>query len=67
MDSTRCATAAHGLDAGGYTFAYVAGWAAGDLAKVREAAETVTMAARTILGHCSNDTTTAPDDLTDTA
>ncbi len=59
--------AAHGLDAGGYSFAYVAGWAGGDLTRVRQAAETVTKAARTILGHCSNDTTTAPDDLADTA
>jgi len=54
--------AAHGLDAGGYTFAYVAGWAGGDLTGVRQAAETVTKAARAILGHCS-----APDDLADTA
>jgi len=54
--------AAHGLDAGGYSFAYVAGWAGGDLTGVRQAAETVTKAARTILGHCS-----APDDLADTA
>ena len=40
---------ANGLDASGYTFAYVAGWAGGDVAKVRAAAETVTRAARTIL------------------
>jgi len=59
--------AAHGLDASGYTFAYVAGWAGGDPAKVRQAAETVTKAARTILGYCSADTATAPDDLPDTA
>ncbi len=59
--------AAHGLDAGGYTFAYVAGWAGGDLTRVRQAAETVTKAARTILSHCSANTTTAPDDLADTA
>jgi len=59
--------AAHGLDASGYTFAYVAGWAGGDLTHVRQAAETVTKAARTILGHCSADTGTAPDDLADTA
>jgi len=59
--------AAHGLDAGGYSFAYVAGWAGGDLTGVRQAAETVTKAARTILGHCSANTATAPDDLADTA
>lgn len=41
--------AAHGLDASGYTFAYVAGRAGGDVAKVKAAAETVTRAARTIL------------------
>jgi len=59
--------AAHGLDASGYTFAYVAGWAGGDLTQVRQAAETVTKAARTILSHCSNDTATGSDDLADTA
>ncbi len=59
--------AANGLDAGGYTFAYVAGWAGGDLTHVRQAAETVTKAARTILGYCSADTVTASDDLADTA
>jgi len=59
--------AAHGLDASGYTFAYVAGWAGGDLTRVRQAAETVTKAARTILDHCSADSGTAPDDLADTA
>ncbi len=59
--------AAHGLDASGYSFAYVAGWAGGDLTHVRQAAETVTKAARTILSHCSADSGTAPDDLADTA
>ena len=60
--------AAHGLDASGYTFAYVAGWAGTDLTCVRQAAETVTKAARTILAGCSNaDTATAPDDLADAA
>jgi len=59
--------AAHGLDASGYTFAYVAGWAGGDLTRVRQAAETVTKAARTILERCSADTGTAPDDLADAA
>ncbi len=59
--------AVHGLDASGYTFAYVAGWAGGDLTGVRQAAETVTKAARTILSRCSADTGTAPDDLADTA
>ncbi len=58
---------AQGMHAGGYSFAYVAGWAGGDLSMVREAAETVTKAARTILGHCSADTGTAPDGLADTA
>jgi len=42
-------TAAAGMDAAGYTFAYVAHWAGGDLATVRQAAETVTKAARSIL------------------
>jgi len=32
--------AAHGLDASGYSFAYVAGWAGGDLSMVRQAADT---------------------------
>ena len=41
--------AAHGLDASGYTFAYVAGWAGGDLSVVRQAADTVTQIARRIL------------------
>ncbi len=59
--------AARGLDSSGYTFAYLAGWAGGDPAKVRQAAETVTKAARTILGHCSADSGTAPDDLAVTA
>jgi len=53
--------AAHGLDASGYSSAYAAGWAGGDLTHVRQAAETVTKAARTILGHCSVDTATAPE------
>jgi len=52
--------AADGLDTSGYTFAYVAGWAGGDLSVVRQAAETVTTAARTILGHCSAAPTTWP-------
>jgi antirestriction protein ArdC len=60
-------TAAHGLDASGYTFAYVAGWAGGDLICVRQAAETVTKAARTILGRCSANTATGSDVLADTA
>ncbi len=59
--------AAHGLDASGYTFAYVAGWAGGDLTRVRQAAETVTKAARAILDHCSAHTATGSDDLADTA
>jgi len=59
--------AAHGLDASGYSFAYVAGWAGGDLTGVRQAAETVTKAARTILDHCSANTATGSDDLADTA
>ncbi len=58
--------AARGLDASGYTFAYVAGWAGGDLAKVRQAAETVTAAARTILGRCNTDSTTGSDIPADT-
>ena len=58
---------AQGLHASGYTFAYVAGWAGGDLTCVRQAAETVTKAARTILGRCSADSATAPADLAGTA
>jgi len=59
--------AAHGLDASGYTFAYVAGWAGGDLTGVRQAAETVTKAARTILGRGSTTAGRRTDDLADTA
>jgi len=59
--------AAHGLDASGYTFAYVAGWAGPDRTCVRQAAETVTKAARTILGRCNANTATGSDDLADTA
>jgi len=58
--------AAHGLDASGYSFAYVAGWAGPDLSLVRQAAETVTKAARTILGRCGADAATGSDDLADT-
>jgi len=42
-------TAAAGMDPAGYTFAYVAHWAGGDLATVRQAAETVTKAAHSVL------------------
>ena len=63
----RVVAAAHGLDASGYTFAYVAGWAGPDLTCVRQAAETVTKAARTILGRCNANTATGSDDLADTA
>jgi len=59
--------AAHSLDASGYSFAYVAGWAGPDLTGVRQSAETVTKAARTILGRCSANTATGSDDLADTA
>jgi len=59
--------AAHGLDASGYTFAYVAGWSGPDLTRVRQSAETVTKAARTILGRCSANTATSSDELADTA
>jgi len=40
---------AHGIDASGYSFAYVAGWAGGDLSIVRQTAGTVTQTARRIL------------------
>ncbi len=40
---------AQGMDASGYSFAYVAGWAGGDLSVVRQAADTVTQTARRIL------------------
>ncbi len=46
---TACVAAAHGLDASGYSFAYVAGWDGGDLSIVRQAADTVTQTARRIL------------------
>ncbi len=54
---------AQGMHASGYSFAYVAGWAGGDLSMVRQAADTVTRAAHTILGRCSADTATGSDDL----
>jgi len=54
--------AARGLDASGYTFAYLAGWAGTNPATVRQAAETVTRAARTILDRCDADTATGPGD-----
>jgi len=41
--------AAHGLDAGSYTFGYVAGWSGGDVNKVRESGEQVVAAARRVL------------------
>jgi len=41
--------AAHGMHASGYSFAYVAGWAGGDLSVVRQAGDTVTQTARCIL------------------
>ena len=44
-------TAAAGMDASGYSLAYVAQWAGGDPGTVRQAAETVTKAARSILRH----------------
>ena len=40
---------AQGMHASGYSFAYVAGWAGGDLSVVRQAADTVTQTARRIL------------------
>jgi len=40
---------AQGMDASGYSFAYVAGWAGPDLSVVRQAADTVTQTARRIL------------------
>ncbi len=40
---------ANGLDSDASTFGYITGWAHGDVATVRAAAETVTTAARTIL------------------
>jgi len=50
--------AAHGLDAGSYTFGYVAGWSGGDVNKVRESGEQVVAAARRVLaalGETSSD------------
>jgi len=40
---------AQGMHASGYSFAYVAGWAGGDLSVVRQAADTVNQTARRIL------------------
>ena len=40
---------AQGMHASGYSFAYVAGWAGGDLSVVRQTADTVTQIARRIL------------------
>jgi len=40
---------AQGMDASGYSFAYLAGWAGPDLSLVRQAADTVTQTARRIL------------------
>jgi len=40
---------AQGMHASGYSFAYIAGWAGGDLSVVRQAADTVTQTARHIL------------------
>ncbi len=42
-------TGAHGLDASSYTFGHVTGWAGGNPDQVRDTAETVLGAARTIL------------------
>lgn len=42
-------SAAAGLDASGYTFAYIVGWSGGNVDAVRAAAETVTSAARRIV------------------
>jgi len=42
-------TAAHGLDAGSYTFGYVVGWSGGDVNKVRESGEQVVGVARRML------------------
>lgn len=44
-------TAAAGMDPSSYTFAYLAHWAGGDSTAVRQAAETVLKAARTIVSH----------------
>jgi len=49
-----------GLPTDGYSFAYIASWAEGDPALVRQAAETVTKAARTILT-ALHETTAAAD------
>ena len=40
---------AQGMHASGYSFAYVAGWAGGDLSIVRQAGDTVIRTARRIL------------------
>ncbi len=50
--------AAHGMHASGYSFAYVAGWAGGDLSVVRQAGDTVTQTARCILARLDD----APDE-----
>lgn len=56
-------TAAAGMDASAHTFAYVAHWAGGDVAAVRQAAETVTKAARTLRGRLDS-AATHPDEAT---
>ena len=56
-------TAAAGMDSSGYTFAYIGQWAAGEVSTVRQAAETVTTAARAILRHLDS----APEQTDDTA
>ncbi len=55
-------TSSAGMDPSGYTFAYVAKWADGDLDKVRASAGTVTTAARAILAALTPDQASAADD-----
>lgn len=48
--------AAHGIDSGGYTLGYVAGWSGGDVATVKTTATRVAAHAKKILATLSTDT-----------
>jgi len=52
---------AQGMHASGYSFAYVAGWAGGDLSMVRQTADTVTRTARRILAPLDADAAVGQD------
>ncbi len=54
-------TAAHDMDASGYTFPYVATWAGGDVDQIKATAQAVTTTARTILARLTDDEQPAED------